>query len=778
MTASYVKDMKVLALRTELKNRGLSPSGLKSALVRRLLRALKAEGVDVGEFSEEDEHLGVDHTEEETPSFIGRWRRLQVSSKFKGIRHATQRTVHMPNLQQVWCLGDVQDSCVSYAQEPMQQLPLVTMGVRFAPTLKAFSATRVGESMIICFGGSVEHPQAQSFNDVWLLDASTKRWAKVATRGAVPTPRDSHTAVEIDKNLLFVYGGKSISPHGEVCLGDAFVLNTDTWTWQEVLVDQSVIKPRYGHSAVYNPENRLVYIFGGARSEISMSQAAATQIWLHDLITISVDSNKWDKVETIGQKQQPRAYHTADLIKNRMYVFSGCNRAYNSWQYPNNIDYLELDSLRWRRLATHGLVPMGRYGHQSFVVRSELFILGGCRVPATRPATTAFYGLNTEWRSTVTIDPTTLDADLKFLFTKELFSDINFRVQNKYLRGHKAVLAARSDGLRDLCNKKKKRGMTVTIESAKYQPFALFLQLLYLGKVKVDAGAPFDQLVELLYQYRMRFKERRAYSADQHIVTIPDISLRQLCGSRTYDDVVFRVGPQKVNFYAHKAILCARSRVFFEMFGDTHAEEDAEAGTPTSPGSPISGGPIMPPVVGDTILIPNVIPDNFRIMLEFIYDGVGAAYNIHNIVAKQAYATAIELLQLSHTYRVYDLKVHCEQAIFSHFLSENNVMQLYEFSCHCEAVQLKQGCISMIYDFLDAGKATTEQLAARISQANLQELWEQLRAIKNTQLVGTGDYGVKSENPLEMTQSRSFDESADDMSISESSEDSAMDVSK
>lgn len=116
MTASYVKDMKVLALRTELKNRGLSPSGLKSVLVRRLLRALKAEGVDVGEFSEEDEHLGVDHTEEETPSFIGRWRRLQVSSKFKGIRHATQRTVHMPNLQQVWCLGDVQDSCVSYAE--------------------------------------------------------------------------------------------------------------------------------------------------------------------------------------------------------------------------------------------------------------------------------------------------------------------------------------------------------------------------------------------------------------------------------------------------------------------------------------------------------------------------------------------------------------------------------------------------------------------------------------------------------------------------------------
>lgn len=114
-TAAVVKDMKVLALRTELKNRGLSPSGLKSVLVRRLLRALKAEGIDVGEFSEEDEQLGVDHTEEETPSWIGRWRRLGVSNKFRGIRHATQRIVHLPEQQQVWLLGDLQDSVISYA---------------------------------------------------------------------------------------------------------------------------------------------------------------------------------------------------------------------------------------------------------------------------------------------------------------------------------------------------------------------------------------------------------------------------------------------------------------------------------------------------------------------------------------------------------------------------------------------------------------------------------------------------------------------------------------
>jgi hypothetical protein len=610
---------------------------------------------------------------------------------------------------------------------------------------------------------------------------ATKRWTKVATRNAPPAPRDSHVAVEVSRNMLFVYGGKSISPQGEICYGDAWVLNTDTWTWQQVAVDLNVVKPRYGHSAVYHHDSRCVYIFGGCRSEVN-AQGVPTQVWLHDLFSLNVESGLWTKVETVGQKQQPRAYHTADLIKNRMYIFSGCNRAYNSWQYPNYVDYLELDSLRWRRLATHGRVPMGRYGHQSFVVRTELFILGGCRVPATRPATSAFYGLNTEWRPTVTIDPTTFDVDMRFLFTKELFSDINFRVQNKYLRAHKAVLAARSDGLKDLCNKKKKRGMTVTIESAKHQPFATFLQLLYTGKIRVDSGAPFEHMSELLQQYRLRYKERRAFSNGQYIFTLTDTSLRMLCNARIYDDVVFRVGPQKVFFHAHKAILCARSSVFMDMFADSHDEDDTTTASPSgsaesmgygSPGGPQSpsAGPI--PLVGDSILIPNVQPDNFRIMLEFIYDGLNAAPGIQHLAAKQSYSTLIELLQLSHTYRVYDLKVHCEQAIFTSFLIEETVLPLYELSCHCEAVQLKQGCASMIYDLLSSNKLSAQMIAARVSQANLQDLWEQLRALQNTILVGTGDYGI---NEIETTQSQSFEESADDMSISESSEDSAMDI--
>lgn len=183
----------------------------------------------------------------------------------------------------------------------------------------------------------MEHPVASSFSDVWLLDirafsftcssrrcesrepesyprfcvfilhlnlfcVASKRWTKVATRNAPPAPRDSHVAVEVG-GKLFIYGGKSISPQGEICYGDAWVLDTETWTWQQVAVDLNVVKPRYGHSAVYHHDSRCLYIFGGCRSEIS-PQGVATQVWLHDLFSLNVESGAWTKVETIGQKQQ------------------------------------------------------------------------------------------------------------------------------------------------------------------------------------------------------------------------------------------------------------------------------------------------------------------------------------------------------------------------------------------------------------------------------------------------------------------------------------------
>jgi hypothetical protein len=71
MDVENPKEMKVLQLREELKSRGLSPSGLKSVLVRRLLQALKQEGHNTNFFMEE----GPSHPEE-FPTYKGQWRKV------------------------------------------------------------------------------------------------------------------------------------------------------------------------------------------------------------------------------------------------------------------------------------------------------------------------------------------------------------------------------------------------------------------------------------------------------------------------------------------------------------------------------------------------------------------------------------------------------------------------------------------------------------------------------------------------------------------------------
>lgn len=80
MDVENPKEMKVLQLREELKARGLSPSGLKSVLVRRLLQALKQEGHNTNFFMEEESPTHP----EEFPTFLGRWRRAVCSDDGNG----------------------------------------------------------------------------------------------------------------------------------------------------------------------------------------------------------------------------------------------------------------------------------------------------------------------------------------------------------------------------------------------------------------------------------------------------------------------------------------------------------------------------------------------------------------------------------------------------------------------------------------------------------------------------------------------------------------------
>jgi hypothetical protein len=68
-----------------------------------------------------------------------------------------------------------------------------------------------------------------------------------------------------------------------------------------------------------------------------------------------------------------------------------------------------------------------------------------------------------------------------------------------------------------------------------------------------------------------------------------------------------------------------------ELFSGEQTSDDSQA---ESPSIPLMLAPPSPGDLREPIHIPNVSPENFKILLDFIYDGFGAVTNIQSIVAK------------------------------------------------------------------------------------------------------------------------------------------------
>ncbi|XP_049849229.1 uncharacterized protein LOC126318278 isoform X2 [Schistocerca gregaria] len=379
--------------------------------------------------------------------------------------------------------------------------------------LEGFSTTLQGTKIVI-FGGSKKTTSHTVFyNTCHIYDTETSIWEKLNVKNddCVPAPRDFHTACSIGTNEIMILGGRTSSKDAGdddsafECLNDVHILDTATWEWRPI-VPEGHLKPRFGHTATYNPRHHSVFVHGGLhiveKSDSSGNDGdvldddgvCEAKLWneanerleeLADVAILNLDAMKWTTVDSLyGTGVLPRVHHTACLRNGKIFLYGGCNTIYGNFFIPNDVRYFEIDTLHWHKLASDKKPCKGRWGHSAFMINEEMIIMGGYL--SEDESTKTVLVINTEYKPTVVICEDVLMSNLKQLLQSELFADINFRVQNKYLRAHKAIIACRSSQLRDLCNKKKKRGQTITLESIKYQTFNLFLQLLYYGRIIVD----------------------------------------------------------------------------------------------------------------------------------------------------------------------------------------------------------------------------------------------------------------------------------------------------
>ncbi|KAL6039377.1 hypothetical protein STEG23_029037 [Scotinomys teguina] len=156
-------------------------------------------------------------------------------------------------------------------------------------------------------------------------------WSIPATKGVIPSPRESHTAI--------IY-----------CKKDSG-------------------RPR-------------MYVFGG------MCGARLDDLWQLDLETMS-----WSQPETKGTVPLPRSLHTASVIGNKMYVFGGWvphkgENTENSphdceWRCTSSFSYLNLDTAEWTTLVSDSQEdkknsrPRPRAGHCAVAIGTRLYFWSG-----------------------------------------------------------------------------------------------------------------------------------------------------------------------------------------------------------------------------------------------------------------------------------------------------------------------------------------------------------------------------------------------------------------
>jgi len=177
---------------------------------------------------------------------------------------------------------------------------------------------------MMVFGGS--NCAKGYFNDVWILSnangaSGTPAWRKLFASGTAPTARESASAVyDPVNNLLIIYGGNA----GSTNFGDVWVLSNANGTggnpvWTQLTPAGTAPNTRSGHSAIYDSANNRMTIFGGFHLTHSLS----------DTFVLSFANGiggtpTWTQLTATGTAPQI-GYHTAvyDSSKNAMYIFSG-----------------------------------------------------------------------------------------------------------------------------------------------------------------------------------------------------------------------------------------------------------------------------------------------------------------------------------------------------------------------------------------------------------------------------------------------------------------------
>lgn len=240
---------------------------------------------------------------------------------------------------------------------------------------------------MIIFGGKT---QSTIFQDLWILSDATgairnPAWTPLSPN-VPPDRRASHTAVyNKQTNKMIVFAGSG-STDGSTLLKQDLRLLSDADntgilpTWQEPFPAGTVPSPRWGHAAVYDEQEDIMIVFGGAQTGV----AIFNDVWVLERATQQFTST-WRQIPmpaTGGPSARCCMAVGYDSANRRMIVFGGSGFGQNGpiqlgdlWTLTFNQTF---ETATWQELTpSGGTAPSARCCAASVWDGSKFLLFGG-----------------------------------------------------------------------------------------------------------------------------------------------------------------------------------------------------------------------------------------------------------------------------------------------------------------------------------------------------------------------------------------------------------------
>ncbi|XP_069140084.1 attractin-like protein 1 isoform X2 [Argopecten irradians] len=241
-----------------------------------------------------------------------------------------------------------------------------------------YGHTLVGyRNHLYMFGGVVGQDTPHISRNLYVYNINTSTWnvSTVENKLAIPVAVAGHTAHIINGIMYVIFGHSPI--YGYKNRIQEYNLVNKNWSIPRT--SGAIVQGGYGHTSVYDPVTKMIYMYGGYHSDTHPNYQLTDQMY-----AFIPHQRKWMILRSNGS---PRYLHSAAILNGLMFVFGGNTHndtsiSYGAKCYSSDLMVYNIGCNYWYPIQASFLPSFGaRYGHSAVFYTlnnvATMFVIGG-----------------------------------------------------------------------------------------------------------------------------------------------------------------------------------------------------------------------------------------------------------------------------------------------------------------------------------------------------------------------------------------------------------------